>query len=349
MNRRKLIETLETIGKPPQAWASSDGTTALVLPHGGRILGLFAPGDDENFFWSNPALQDAKTAREFYAGEQWHNSGGERTWLAPEVDFFFPAFPDIKQYWQQRELDPGSYQITGNNGKLTWGARAALTLSRTGRKVNLEITKSLAPGLNPLRYDRESSDAGVKYAGYSLRTALKFVGAGPPPQVGLWTLTQLPHGGDMLVPTFFRSQPKIYMGTISEDDLGVGDHLIRYSMRATGEHKLGIRATAITGRAGYLHTAGNEASLVVRNFAVNPSAEYVDVPWSETENFGFAFQACNVNSNLGAFSELEYHVPAIGAPEGSSYSEDYSQLWAFRGPVEAVKSVARRLLSSDIE
>jgi len=349
MNRGKLIETLEAIGKPPQAWESTDGTRALVLPYGGRILGLFAPGDDQNFFWSNPALHDAKTAREFYAGEQWHNSGGERTWLAPEVDFFFPAFPDLKKYWQQRELDPGNYRITGNNGKLTWGTRAALTLSRDNRKVNLEITKSLSPGLNPLRYDRESSDAGIKYAGYSLRTTLKFAGAGPAPQIGLWTLTQLPHGGDMLVPTFFRSQPKIYMGTISQDDLGVGDHLIRYSMRAKGEHKLGIRATAITGRAGYLRIAGGEASLVVRNFSVNPSAEYVDVPWTETENFGFAFQACNVNSNLGAFSELEYHVPAIGSPEGNSYSEDYSQLWAFRGPVQAIKSVARRLLSSDIE
>jgi hypothetical protein len=120
-------------------------------------------------------------------------------------------------------------------------------------------------------------------------------------------------------------------------------------MRAAGEHKLGIRATAVTGRAGYLHSHGSEASLVIRNFMVNPSGEYVDVPWTETDNFGFAVQACNVNSNLGAFSELEYHVPAIGSPEGSSRSEDQSQLWASRGPEPAVKSVARRLLSSDLE
>jgi hypothetical protein len=120
-------------------------------------------------------------------------------------------------------------------------------------------------------------------------------------------------------------------------------------MRAAGEHKLGIRATALTGRAGYLHVTGDEASLVIRNFTVNPSGEYVDVPWTETENFGFAFQACNVNSNLGAFSELEYHVPAIGSPEGSSRSEDQSQLWAFRGPQPAIRSIAKRLLSSEIE
>jgi hypothetical protein len=81
---------------------------------------------------------------------------------------------------------------------------------------------------------------------------------------------------------------------------------------------------------------------------VNPSGEYIDVPWVETENFGFAFQACNVNSNLGAFSELEYHVPAAGTPQGSSRSEDQSQMWAFRGPEAAIRSIAWRLLAAGI-
>ena len=152
----------------------------------------------------------------------------------------------------------------------------------------------------------------------------------------------------MLVPTFFRSQPKVYMGTIGPEDLTIDDHLIRYKMRAEGKHKLGVRATATTGRVGYLHNAGDETSLVVRNFRVNPSGEYVDVPWAETENFGFAFQACNINAVLGKFCELEYHVPAVGPPEGSLRSEDQSQMWAFRGPEAAIRSIARRLLSAEI-
>jgi hypothetical protein len=349
MNRSKLMETLEAIGKPLTLWESSDGTKVLVLPYGGRVLGLFAPNDDDNFFWSNPALANAKTAREFYQGQQWHNSGGERTWLAPEVDFFFPKFPNLKHYYQQRELDPGNYQPSSKHGMLSWATTATLTLSRSGRKVDLEISKSLSPALNPLRYDRSQSDAAVKYAGYSVRTTLQFTSTGVPPQVGLWNLMQLPHGGDMLVPSFSYSQPKIYMGSIGGDDLTVGDHLIRYRMRAAGEHKMGVRAIALTGRAGYLHGAGGESSLIIRNFNVNPSAEYVDVPWTETENFGFVFQACNVNSDLGAFSEMEYHVGAIGSRDGCTYSEDHSQVWGFRGPADAVKAIARRLLSSDIE
>jgi hypothetical protein len=343
---RDLVQNLAAAGKPVKPWESPDGTRVLVLPHGGRVLGLFPPNDDKNFFWTHPALRDAESACDFYAGEQWHNSGGDRTWLAPEVDFFFPEFPSLNRYWQQRQLDPGNYEVSVENGTLTWKARATLTMSRTNKTVDLEIKKALAWAPNPLRYDSENL-AGVKFAGFTLHTSLQINGSEWPPYVGIWQLTQMPHGGDMLVPTFFRSDPKIYMGKIGPEDLIAGEHLIRYKMRASGEHKIGVRAVALTGRAGYLYREDGEASLVIRNFFVEPSEEYVDVPWAEAENFGFAFQACNVNSNLGAFSELEYHVPAIGAKSGVMDSEDRSQIWAFRGPETAIRTITKQLLSSD--
>jgi len=349
MKRSRLVNTLEGAGKSPETWESTDGTTVLVLPYGGRILGLFAPGDEDNFFWTHPALDEAESARGFYEGAHWHNSGGDRTWLAPEVDFFFPDYPQLSKYWQQRELDPGHYEVSRNNGSLTLVNRATLVLSRPKQKVELEITKSLATALNPLRYDSDDEMVGLKYAGYTLRTTLQPTASNSEelPQVGLWNLVQMPHGGDMLVPTFSRSEPKVYMGTIGPQDLTISEHLIRYKMRASGEHKLGVRAIATTGRVGYAHTLGNEAALVIRNFAVNPSGEYVDVPWIEADNFGFVFQACNVNSALGAFSELEYHVPAIGLRTGRSRCEGESQLWAFRGPEQMIRAVARRLLSPE--
>src|SRR6185312_10266778 len=99
-------------------------------------------------------------------------------------------------------------------------------------------------------------------------------GAEQPPYIGLWALIQLPHGGDMLVPSIFRTEPKITMGTVSADDLVVDEHLVRYKMRAQGEHKICVRAVASTGRAGYLYSKDGQASLVVRNFFVDPSAEY---------------------------------------------------------------------------
>jgi hypothetical protein len=348
MKRQALIDTLQAAGKETIAWKAGDGSTVLVLPYGGRILGLFAPGDDENFLWTHAALGSVAMAKEFYAGEQWHNSGGDRTWLAPEVDFFFPEFPSLNRYFQQRELDPGRYEVKAASHPYLVN-RAVLTLSRTKQKVELEISKAISPAVNPLRYDDQASSAGLKFAGYTLRTTLqvntKLVSPAP---IGLWNLLQLPHGGDMLVTTFSHTQPKIYMGMISADDLIVGDHLVRYKMRASGEHKLGIRDVGITGRVGYLYPNGSESSLVVRNFRVNPSGEYVDVPWAETSNFGYAFQACNVNSQLGAFSELEYHIPAVTADGGPARAEDESQVWAFRGPEKAILNVARRLLGPEV-
>ncbi|MBN9617950.1 MAG: hypothetical protein J0G35_20505 [Acidobacteriales bacterium] len=268
--------------------------------------------------------------------------------MAPEVDFFFPDYPKMDRYWQQRELDPGRYQVSRNNGVLSWRNRATLAVSRTGQKVDLEITKALAPALNPLRYDQHGRWEDLKFAGYTLRTSLQLTGADRPPYIGIWQLAQMPHGGDMLVPTIFQSEPKLYMGKIDAADLIVSEHLVRYKMRAPGEHKLGVRAIALTGRAGYMYGHGREASLIIRNFNVNPSGEYVDTPLQEPDNFGFAFQACNVNSGLGEFSELEYHVPAIGSRTGQALSEDESQLWAFRGPESVVRSVAQHLLTSEV-
>jgi hypothetical protein len=342
-----LVENLQSVGKSVESWISPDGTRVLVLPHGGRVLGLFAPGADNNLFWTHPALESPESAASFYAGDQWHNSGGDRTWLAPEIDFFFPDYPSLNRYWQQRELDPGHYESSQENGVLSWRNNAALTMSRTGRAVNLEIKKWLAPAPNPLRYDALEKWSNVKFAGFTLHSSLRIDGGDESPYIGMWHLTQMPHGGDMLVPTFVRSDPKVYMGEIGPEDLIVQDHLIRYKMRAAGEHKLGVQAIAITGRVGYLYRQGTETSLVIRNFFVEPSAEYVDAPWLEPEKFGFAFQACNVNSNLGAFSELEYHVPAIGGQTGKKYAEDRSQIWAFRGPESSIKAIARQLLSAE--
>ena len=103
----------------------------------------------------------------------------------------------------------------------------------------------------------------------------------------------------------------------------------------------------MTGRVGYMYPSGDQAALVVRNFAVNPSGEYVDVPWTEPAHRGFAGQTCNVNSALGSFSELEYHVPAIG--RGTGPSDDVSQVWAYRGPLANIQAIARNLLSSEVE
>jgi hypothetical protein len=350
-----LIATLKAVGKSTELYQTGDGTRVLILPYGGRVLGVFAPGSDENFLWTNSVLNSVESARAYYASDDWQNSGGDRTWLAPELDFFFPKFPDIDiaGYWQPRGLDPGNYALTKTDQEVKLTNRLSIDAFRSRKRVELEITKSIAAAPNPLRYDAQARSGAVEYAGHTLLTSLKILNAGPDavPLVGLWSLTQMPHQGELFVPTYSKTEPRVYFGLVDTpaDEVAVNDRLVRFKMRAAGEHKIGIRAAVTTGRIGYIYPTENRHALVVRNFSVNPSGEYADVPWTEPEDRGYSTQACSVNSRWGMFSEMEYHVPAIGGSTGLRHVEDRSQLWAFRGSREDIIKIARALLSNEIE
>lgn len=341
----KLAETLNAVGKATEAFESPDGTVVLMLPYGGRVLGLFSPGSDQNFYWTNPALDGAGAARTFFASDEWQNTGGDRTWLAPEVDIFFPNYPSLDKYVQPRQFDPGKYEVVKAGGVTKLVNKFSVTLTRSKATLQLEVTKCVGPAPNPLRYERGPSLGEVEYAGYTQYTTIETTSERG--RVGLWNLVQMPHGGDLLVPTYVKTEPIVYFGDIPPEDLKVSDHLVRYRMRQTGEHKLGIRAVATAGRVGYLYEKAGKWQLIVRNFAVNPSGEYIDCPWKEADYLGFSTQACNVNSGLGQFSELEYHIPAIGEGTGRKRCDDAAQVWAFRGSGQAVRSVARSLLTAE--
>ncbi len=92
---RELVATLKAVGKSTEIYETDDGTRLLILPYGGRILGVYASGSEENFLWTNSALDSVESARAYYASDDWQNSGGDRTWLAPEVDFFFRLIPTL--------------------------------------------------------------------------------------------------------------------------------------------------------------------------------------------------------------------------------------------------------------
>jgi hypothetical protein len=349
-----LLETLRQAGKTAELAALAEGSRVLLLPHGGRALGLFAPGDGENFYWTHPALESAESARSFYESTDWHNSGGDRTWLAPEVDIFFPQYPnlDLSLYFQPRQLDPGNYVLEQDGQNVQMSNRLTLRLSRTDREVELGIRKSYSAAPNPLRYEPEwRSLGGLQYAGYAQHTSLFLLRADhadePAVSVGLWNLIQLPHDGDMLIPVYQKPAVKVLMGSVSDEDLVLSDRLATYRMRAPGEHKIGLRAVIATGRVGYRYASDGRHSLVVRNFFVNPSAEYVDVPWSEPKDLGYAIQLCNVNSALGSFSELEYHTPALTTSGEQRQYKDISQTWAFRGTQGQIDLIAKILLGAE--
>ena len=137
------------------------------------------------------------------------------------MDVFLPDFPSRDKYFQPRELDPGNYRVSGDGAGLRLVNRLTLTLSRSRKQVELEIAKSFAPAPNPLRHERGGMPADVEYAGYTQHTSLAIVGGDRTSPVGLWNLVQMPHGGDLLMPTFSRAEPKLIFGNIPAEDLVV--------------------------------------------------------------------------------------------------------------------------------
>ena len=80
---------------------------------------------------------------------------------------------------------------------------------------------------------------------------------------------------------------------------------------------------------------------------VDPSGHYVNAPWGDLEDEGYAVQACSIDSDLGRFNELEHHAPAVESVRVPAACEDASQVWAYRGTAEQIESVVHGLLTPD--
>lgn len=331
-----LVERLRGVGHDPQMLDLEQGATLLVLPNGGRVLGLYAEDDSRNFLWTHPALEEEGSAGDFLSQTGWPNSGGDRTWLAPEIDLFFQNYPDVASYVQPPSLDPGSYRVWGGDGKLHLQMEFGVARHASGERDQLRLTKTVRGLRNPL-----PEVAGVQFSGYETNVVLEALSNLTMP-LGQWQLLQMPHGGEMIIPTYVKTQPLVVFGEPPAGHLRVSSRAIRYRTSADSDHKIGVYARACTGRVGYLYELGGVSQLVIRNFLVNPSGAYVDANWSDPSDTGYCVQACSANGVAGRFSELEYHAPAMTLE--SPTSADTSQVWAYRGSREVLNRVAKLLL-----
>lgn len=340
---KNIADVLNCCGRDTIEHQFPDGTVILVMPYGGRVIGFCSVKNQQNFLWTNPALQTVTDAKSFYEQPQWHNSGGDRTWLAPEIDIFFPKFPDLNIYTQPDQIDPGNFQITRTKGGVSLFNKLTVKLSRSQKVLKLAMTKNFGLASNPVPLE------GVEYAGYTSTTMLEILNSDLDKcgTVGLWHLMQLPCSGQMLISTYRKVKPVVIFGDVPQSDLSIIDNLCSYSVSGEGSCKFSLDAVDITGRAGYAYSDDNQQTLVVRHFFVNPSGMYIDVPFNDTQRTGLAFQACKINNpQWGNFCELEYHTPAIGSGTGKSECVDMCQTWAFRGEPAKIEKIKKILLTS---
>jgi hypothetical protein len=245
------------------------------------------------------------------------------------------------------------YAVEHTGGGCQLSREMKLHLARPDIDVHLKLAKWFGPAPNPLRYERDMASAlgSVQYAGYTQRVELQSLDGplDPKATVGIWNLAQFPRGGELLVPLYSPVVLQKCFGDVPADRVTREDHLLRVKADFPGSHKIAVKAVSLCGRAGYVYGRGDRWSLVVRNFFVKPSGEYIDRQRHDPDDLGYAFQMCRVDEvEFGSFLEMEYHAPALGALPNPTRSEDVSQIWAFRGTPEAIGAIAMKLLGAKV-
>lgn len=314
----------------------------LVTVHGGRVLGVFLEGFDENLLWVNPqALGDAESAKRFVAAGEW-NLGGDRCWLAPEIDLHFldAEHPSHENYAVPAAIDPGRYAVQREAATgVAMESGGEVTNLRTRRPFSFETARSICLCPPPLDPD------GLSYLGYVLSSELRVLSPdGPDACYGLWQLVQIPPGGEVYIS--LRRPPEI----VDYFQTGVSSHChVRathavFPVTGQAKHKLGLRTADATGTMAYYRPGpAGMATLIVRQAAVFAGAVYADYPAHQPQRRDVALQFYNDSGEIGGFGEMEYHSPAAGSAN-FFHTRDVSHTWCFGGPAERVRHIAQQLL-----
>lgn len=345
-----LVRILQAASQNVMQLVDGAGASVFVLPYGARVLAL-APAETTNLFWVNPALSEVGSAKDFFREPGWRNTGGDRTWISPERDLHVCDLSDPwRSYEVPESVDPGCYSAEFTNDRIVLVGKAMVEHCRTGQRCTLELKKSIRMVPDPLRYEpavAAMSDA-VKYAGYEQITSLAYVETEEESQfpVSIWDAIELPAAGQIAIPTSRNSQPCDFFEPTGANYLRTSSTGLQFRVDGKERHKIAVRATdLIGGRAAYFRRVDHKCTLVIRNFAIDPSAEYVDTPWQNPLDKGYVLECYNDGGINGLYGELEYHSPAMGnGTGGASFLVDRAQVWGFEGPEREMAAILERFV-----
>ena len=243
-----LRELLSAQGVACAELAGTEGGRLLVTNSSARLLSL-TTGDGGEHLWQHEALAAGEPvpAR---ASDGWVNMGGDRIWLAPELDFFVSDRARLEEtYAVPAAIDPGAYALEVGETEARLRAECTLRDHARGVEFRCVVDTAVRMAAHPLR-DLRAPElcAGVSYLGYMQTTTLAL----------------------------------IYFGTPAPGELDETRAGLRLRVDRRGPLKIGVPAVVSTGRMGYLRATGADtAALLVRNFPVDPSGVFVDTPWDD--------------------------------------------------------------------
>jgi hypothetical protein len=299
------------------------GGKILVLPFGGRVIGLY-PRPDMNAVWVNPALASVATAKPFLEDPGWINLGGDRTWISPEIDTHIKN-PEamFDGYEVPKGVDPAAYEVTAQDEQsVTLTSMMAVPFRRSGETVRITVSRTITL-LDAPPFDLPDGTDCVGYRQEATLTLDGPVAARP----ALWHILQVPGGGRIEIPVRSGTRPRAFIG---EPVYELEDERLRCRVDTDASFKFSLVANDCCGLMRYFNDSGPSDLLLMRRFPVCDTARYADVSCTDPDDFGHVQQVYVDDGALGGFGELEYHSPAI-ASDGEQSVTDCSEVWACAG------------------
>ncbi len=326
--------------------ALQNGVTAVVTARGGRILGPFL-ATGASVTWLNACWADKDAFRDFLKSNVW-NQGGDRVWIAPEIQF---AVKDRKRFWETLatppEMDPEEYRISSAPGSCRLEKEFDLPLyyPTQGRKA-LFIERIVRPAPDPLRYLSGSGDyADVCYAGYSHDITLHNRDDSEA-MAESWNLSQVKPGGELHIKIYDGATltPVDYYEPVDETHQTVLADRVVLKITGKRRYKVGYKAAQVTGRLAYLRHGDDCSLLYIRHFFSNPSSFYNEEPPLSPGVKGFSVHAYNDAGDGGGFGEIEANGQAVGGESGRNVAVDTFVTWMYAGSRQGVETVFHTLM-----
>jgi len=349
---RQVIDRLEENQIPYGLLELQHGVTLVISQRGGRIFGPFLTAGSGSIFWTNGAFAEPGAFRAFLHSGSW-NLGGDRIWIAPEIQYHVPDRSDFwgSVFWPA-QVDPGNYALE-QSGPAEWRLAQEMALQAynlaSGQK-ELHLERLIRPVDDPLRNlsDYQALSDGVLFAGYeqvvilSERKRDDIVSEA-------WSLTQLNPGGHMVIPCSPRLETTDYYQPVDGDLQTFHANHVRLRITGNRQYKVGYKAAHVFGRLAYHnHLADGHAYLIVRNFFNNPSAPYTEEPDHTPGRRGHSIHVYNDDGNAGGFGELECNAQTIGGDTGRSSSTDQLVLWLYVGRADQIREIGLHLLGVEL-
>jgi hypothetical protein len=324
----------------------------IISRHGGRIFGPFLSEGGESIFWTNNAFARPEAFKEFLGSGSW-NIGGDRMWIAPEIQYHVPDRSDFwgSVFWPE-QVDPGTYSLEQpESGQ--WRLSQDMTLQAynlaSGQK-ELHLERLIRQVDDPLRNVTVYPELmdGVSFAGYEQVVTLS-ERMRDDILSEAWSLTQLNPSGVLLIPASPCVEYTDYYEPIDGEHQAIYPDHVRLQITGNRQYKVGYKSAHVFGRLAYYnHLDDGRAYLIVRNFFNNPSMPYAEEPDHSPGCRGHSIHVYNDDGKAGGFGELECNLPTIGGDTGRSSSMDQLVLWLYVGAPDRVKEIGLHLLGIEL-